>query len=259
LPPVIAIEEPKVDDEALIRRIELASLWAWPPERTATVGGWLLRQGCTATRRQNSVQTLAFTSEIGLDRAIANVEEWYAVHARRAAFQVTPLTRPAGLASALRQHGYRTEGRSLVMTRTLDSTPLSSQQVTLEGRATAFVMEALSDPRQSSAERFARARLFGQIRRTSTFAVRAEGGVPAAGALCVVDAELAGIFALRTATWSRRRGHAKAIVARLLQWTRAMGAEQAYLQVEARNEAALALFRAAGFQNLYGYRYLARP
>jgi len=31
-----------LEDEALLNRIEAASLWAWPPERMAGVGGWLL-------------------------------------------------------------------------------------------------------------------------------------------------------------------------------------------------------------------------
>jgi N-acetylglutamate synthase len=244
-----------VEDEALRQAIEAASLWAWPPERTAGVGGWLLRQGSTATRRQNSVQTLAFTGEVSLDRAIAEVEAWYARHGRIACFQLTDRSRPEGLDATLAARGYRLESPSDVMVRPLTSAMPEPPAVTLEGRATAFVMAAVADPHWSSAERAARASLFARIRRPSTFAVRAVGGAPVAGGLAVVDGPLVGIFAMRTAPTARRSGHGRAVLDRLLGWGRAMGATAAYLQVEAANAPALALYRSAGFVRLYGYHY----
>ena len=244
-----------MEDEALIRAIEQASLWAWPPERTAGVGGWLLRQGPTATRRQNSVQTLAFSGEVAVDAAIAKVETWYAAHDRHACYQLTDLSQPAGLDAVLEALGYAHEAPSQVMIRPLDKAPPGPSTVTLEGRPTAFVMAALVDPYMATAERAARARLFGRIRRPSTFAVVAENGTPVAGGLCVVDKSLAGIFAMRTAAPSRRRGHGRAVLTRLLAWACAMGADTAYLQVEAANLPANALYRSFGFETLYDYHY----
>lgn len=244
-----------MEDEALIRAIEQASLWAWPPERTAGIGGWLLRQGPTATRRQNSVQTLAFNGELAIDAAIAKVETWYAANDRRACYQLTELSRPAGIDAMLEARGYAHAAPSKVMIRALDKAPPQPSAVTLEGRPTAFVMEALVDPRMAIAERAARARLFGRIRRASTFAVVAENGTPVAGGLCVVDGSLAGIFAMRTAAPSRRRGHGRAVLMRLLGWACAMGADTAYLQVEAANLPANALYRNFGFKPLYDYHY----
>lgn len=245
-----------MDDEALIEAVERASLWAWPPERTAGVGGWLLRQGGTATRRQNSVQTLAFTGEVEVARAIAEVEAFYARHGRLACFQLTGRSRPEGLDRLLEERGYRLEAPSEVLIRPLDETPSEPSGVTLEGRPTAFAMQAIADPRWGAAERAARARLFARIRRPLAFAVRSDGGVPVAGGVCVVDGRLAGIFAMRTAVPARQRRYGRAVLDRLLGWARAMGAELGYLQVEAANLPAQGLYRGAGFtRRLYGYHY----
>ena len=244
-----------MEDEALRTRIEAATLWAWPPERTAGVGGWLLRQGSTATRRQNAVQTLAFTGEVQLEPAIGRVEAWYAGFERLACFQITKRSRPDGLGEIVEARGYRLESPSSVMLCDLPPASPDPARITLEGRATAYVMEALADPHWPAAERAARARLFSRIRRPSTFAVKDVGGVPVAGGLAVVDRELVGVFAMRTARTARRQGHGRAVLDRLLAWGRAMGAATAYLQVEAANTPALALYRSAGFRRLHDYHY----
>lgn len=244
-----------MEDEVLRHAIERAALWAWPPERTAGVGGWLLRQGPTATRRQNSVQTGVFTGELSLERAIAAVEDWYAGFERLACFQLTDLSLPQGLDATLAARGYRLESPSLVMTAALAAPRAEPRDVVLEGRATALVMGALADPHWSAAERAARARLFARIRRPASFAVRTAAGVPVAGGLAVVDDDLVAIQAMRTAPAARRQGHARAVLDRLLGWGRAMGATLAYLQVEADNAAALALYRSAGFRPLHAYHY----
>ncbi len=244
-----------MEDEALIRAIEQASLWAWPPERTAGVGGWLLRQGTTATRRQNSVQTLAFSGELTIDAAIAKVETWYATYDRRACYQLTDLSQPAGLDALLATRGYAPEAPSEVMIRPLTKMPPQPADVTLEGRPTALVMAALADVYMAPAERTARARLFSRIRRPSTFGVVTVDGTPVAGGLCVVDGSLAGIFAMRSAVPSRRHGHGRAVLGRLLGWACTMGAVTAYLQVETANLPARTLYDRAGFQTLYRYHY----
>ena len=244
-----------MEDEAAVARIERASLWAWPPRRTAGVSGWLLRSGETATRRQNSVQTVAFSGELPVDRAIERVEAWYVEQNRVACFQLNQESQPAELDDVLAARRYRLVAPSEVLVRALDKAMPEPADVTLEGRATAFVMQALADPHWPSAERAARATLFARIRRPMTFAVRTVGGVPTAGGLAVVDGPLVGIFAMRTAVTAQRAGHGRAVLDRLLAWGRAMGAATAYLQVDCANEPATHLYRTAGFRRLYGYHY----
>ncbi len=249
-----------VENEALIPEIERAAWRAWPAARTASLCGWRLRAGPTATRRENSVQAMDFTGELALADAIRSAEAWYGALGKRACFQINASSLPAGLDRSLEARGYGSEGRSAVLIRPLDRLPPEPRNVVLEGRPRALVMQAIADPLWQGAERAARAALFGRIRPTLAFAVRTAGGEAVAGGLCVVDGKLAGIAAMRTATTARRQGHGRAVLDRLLVWAGRMGARKAWLQVEAENEPAAALYQSAGFRPLYGYHYrVARP
>jgi len=48
------------------------------------------------------------------------------------------------------------------------------------------------------------------------------------------------------------------LLARLLAWAWEHGASHAYLQVEARNDPALAVYRKFGFATAYTYHYCGR-
>jgi RimJ/RimL family protein N-acetyltransferase len=57
----------------------------------------------------------------------------------------------------------------------------------------------------------------------------------------------------------RGRGAASQIVTELLRWAWENGATHAYLQVDAENTPALAVYRKFGFATAYMYHYRARP
>jgi GNAT superfamily N-acetyltransferase len=252
--------EPPVPDPALVRRLERATRLAWPPQETAACGGWLLRWSADVSHRTNSIVALDFPGERHLDEALDWAEGWYAARGRPCCFQVTDVSLPPELDARLAAAGYAMVTPSLVLTGRLDA-PLEplplppSLEIDLETRATTAVMQATSDPRWDSATRAARAALFARIRRPLAFCVAREGGEPAGGGLAVIVEGLAAISAMRTQTPHRGRGVAAAVLARLLQWARAMGAEQAFLQVEAANAPARSLYARAGFLPRYGYWY----
>lgn len=248
-----------VGNEALIREIEAAAGRAWPAARTAPLAGWLLRAGPTATRRENSVRTLDFSGGMTLDDAIAAATAWYAGLGRPACFQLNPASRPASLDDRLAALGYRMTDASTVLLRPLATLPAAPDGVVLEGRPTALAMQAVADPFRDGAERAARAALFARIRHPLAFAVAVVGDEPVAGGLCVVDGPLAGLAAMRTAAFARRRGHGRAVLDRLLLWAARMGAETAWLQVETDNAPARALYRKAGFRRLHDYHYRTAP
>lgn len=240
----------------LLLRIERAALWAWPPRRTAHLGGWLLRAGGAGTRRAASAQTLAFDDSLELDRAIDRVEAWYAERGRPACFQLTDAYRPPGLDDALIRRGYARSSPTSVMVAADPTVPeVADRTVEIVSRPTQAVANALADPYWTDRRRTARAALYGRIRRPHAFAVAWAGGEPAAGGLVVVDGDLAGLFALRTAKAQRRRGLARLVSHRLIGWAQRMGARTCYLQVEDANKAALALYRGLGFERVYGYWY----
>lgn len=84
-----------------------------------------------------------------------------------------------------------------------------------------------------------------------------DGPADAAGAARVADG-LCGIFSMRTRPEVRRRGLAALTLTRLIGFGARAGARLAYLQVEADNAPALALYRKFGFRRRYAYRYWSR-
>jgi len=73
--------------------------------------------------------------------------------------------------------------------------------------------------------------------------------------LCVLVEDKAGVFLMRTQPAQRRKGHARRILAALLRWGRENGAAEAFLQVEASNDPAIALYEASAFKTVYSYDY----
>ena len=82
---------------------------------------------------------------------------------------------------------------------------------------------------------------------------------PLASAICVHDGDLAGLFEIATDAGERGKGHGRRLVLSALKWARLRGARQAWLQVEADNAPALALYASLGFDEVYRYHYRQPP
>ena len=91
-----------------------------------------------------------------------------------------------------------------------------------------------------------------------TIVAREDGRVVACGQ-AMLDGELAGIFDMLTDEAARGRGLATRVVAELLSSGRGESATHAFLQVDAGNAAALAVYSRFGFATTYTYHYRARP
>jgi ribosomal protein S18 acetylase RimI-like enzyme len=243
-------------ERELILRIEQAALWAWPPKETAYVEGWLLRASGGHTRRVNSVQTNKWEEGTDLGRAIARAEAWYGTRGLPPCFQINDVTEPEGLDAELDRRGYaRITPTSVRAAEAGALLGMEAGDVELLPRATQAVANALFDLCWPEATRRERAALFARIRRPHRFGLVSLGGVPAAGGLVVVDGDLAGIFSMHTQPPFRRQGLARRVLLALTAWAARHGASTVYLQVEADNAPALALYDAAGFRHVYGYHY----
>src|SRR5690606_29529 len=66
---------------------------------------------------------------------------------------------------------------------------------------------------------------------------------------------IVGLFDVMVEPQFRRRGLATSLVSALLDWGASTGAEQAFLQVAAPNQAAVALYEPAGFEVAYTHVY----
>jgi ribosomal protein S18 acetylase RimI-like enzyme len=98
--------------------------------------------------------------------------------------------------------------------------------------------------------------MLGRIEPATAFAL-AEGGAGAGFSVC--ERGWTGLYSIATASWARRRGVARAVIAELVGWAASQGARRVYLQVETDNDAALALYVSLGFRRSHGYHYRMAP
>ncbi len=86
----------------------------------------------------------------------------------------------------------------------------------------------------------------------------ADGEVLACGLYAQED-ELVGLYDVVTAPPARRRGLSRQLCAHLMARAHAQGARVGYLQVDAANQPARAVYQRLGFADAYSYHYRALP
>ncbi|MEY9842827.1 GNAT family N-acetyltransferase [Streptacidiphilus sp. EB103A] len=241
----------------------------WPAVEAEPLGEWVLRASSGFTRRGNSAQTLGDPG-MPLGAALDLVQEWYARRGLAAHVELTTPGSPEGLAELLAERG-ATEAETLVRTAplaVLAGSTAEPSQVRLSRRADAAWMSRYrrvgGDP---ALERAARQVLHLSGERPpvppsaggpsvwfATLDVPGQEG-PAAIGRCVIDGEWAGFGAIEVVPELRRRGLASELMAVLASRAAEEGARGAYLQVEAENSRAAALYDKLGFTTSYRYHY----
>ena len=238
---------------AEILALETISARAWPSARTARLGGWRLNASSGFSGRINACWPLGDPAT-DLDVAIAQTEAWYRGHGLPSLFKIADgACVPAILPERLAAVGYRQLTETIMMTgpagREVD--PAVSMSDVVE-EAFAAVFAAAADGPGDARERLETLR---RVPRPRAFARLDAEGSPAAIGACAADGDWAGVFAMRTDPGFRRRGLARRIFASLMAFAAGAGATRVWLQVEAENAGAIALYQAAGFTEAYRYRY----
>lgn len=242
---------------AEIRTLEHLLLAAWPARETTDIDGWTALTDGGATGRPNAVSPLAFHGKLG--DAIAAVQHHYTSRDMRPAFRIARgACAPFDLPENLIARGWKPSQETLVMTAPLDAalaTLPAPAAVTLSSDYPPAIDAILRETSASDAEYEERRGLALRTPPPRRFAVMGAGPAAAAVGLCVIVQGQAAIFLMRTHPGHRRRGLARQVLAALLRWARQEGATGAFLQVEASNAPAIALYRAAAFKSVYSYDY----
>ena len=247
-------------DLPTVRRIEALGFRAWPAANSLYDGSWLVR--LTAghpSRRLNSVNALDRMDDRELDARIARIGGRFAAFDRAVAFRQTPLAPPA-LTRWLDERDWGREGETLVMAAETADLALDGarEQIPL-GDVGAFVEAVLAVRGGSRGFKSGLTEVLSAIRPPKGLFVISDGEAPLATALCVHDGEFAGVFEVATREDRRREGLGRAVTDAALRWARDHGAARAWLQVEADNAPAMALYRGRGFAEAYRYHYRAPP
>jgi GNAT superfamily N-acetyltransferase len=240
------------------RDIDLATITTWPAAVTEQRGGWFYLAAGGVTGRVNAAWPLDWHGG-DLDVAIDNVEAWYAARHLPPRFKLTDdAFAPAELPQVLARRGYEAVSPTLIMTAPIvpreppEGVAISAAMPATFDAVLRDVSKDLSeyDERQSIALRAPQPAAFAMIER--------EGRVAAIG-MSAAAGDLAGVFLMRAAPEARRQGLARAILVALLAQCARWNARTAFLQVDADNAAAIALYEGEGFARLSTYRFWRKP
>lgn len=234
--------------------LEPVTARAWRAAEEAALGGWRLYASSGYSGRINACWPLG-PPDRSADEAIDAVEAWYAQRGLRPRFKLAgAAAQPADLPERLAARGYRTGSETLTMVGEL--TGAVDAAVIIEEQPGAAFRRVFADPDFGvAADAQERLEALARIGRPRAFARIEVAGEPAAIGVCAVEGEWAGVFAMRTAPAYRRGGLGRRIFTSLAAFARQAGARRGYLQVEAENDPAVRLYRAAGFEEAYRYRY----
>jgi len=242
----------------LARRIEEASLNAWPALQQMVLDGWLLRFAGGYTKRANSVNPL-YESQGDIDHKIDYCERTYRARGLPAIFRLTPFAPPT-LNQILETRGYLYADRTAVMHLDLARYPPDVRSDLgcryLERPSVEDWLGVLCRLRREPLGNHGLHRSILQtILGERLLASLVIGDLPVACGLGVLEDGMVGIFDVLTGRPHRNKGYGTKLMVGLLARARQAGAQHAYLQVMCSNAPAWNLYTELGFQELYTYWY----
>jgi GNAT superfamily N-acetyltransferase len=247
-------------DLTQVRQIEALGFRAWPASRVHYDGSWGIRITAShSSKRLNSVNPLDPGDTDNIEKRVAAAAERFRASDRKPVFRLSPLA-PKELELYLGECGWQRFDESLVMAADLAGIDLSDAADQIPQTDTGrFVDAALQVQGETAAMKPGLVEVINAIKPVKGLFVAEDSGVPVSTAICVCDNAMAGLFGIATAQNQRRRGLGRAIVKSALKWALLQGARRAWLQVEAGNAGAIALYQSMGFQEAYQYAYWQAP
>jgi ribosomal protein S18 acetylase RimI-like enzyme len=253
-------ERPAPFELATVRRYEAAGFRAWPASSVYYDGTWLIRLTAgNPAKRLNSINPLDPSDTGALVDRIARAGRRFEAYGRPLTFRMSPLSGTV-LAGHLDEQGWSRFEESLIMRMPLSGKAVDDalDQIPLKdvGR---FIGAAIRTENLDPALRPGLSETIGAIEPRTGLFVLEQGGQPVTTAICVQDGDLAGLFKIATAAEERGKGYGRRTILSALKWARSHGAREAWMQVEADNDAALSVYRSLGFVEAYRYHYRRSP
>ena len=242
-----------------IRRLEAAAFRAWPAASTFYDGTWSIRLTPNhLSKRLNSINPLDPNDHSELDGRIARATLRFQAAGRELTFRQTPLA-SRELDRYFLDNGFDKSSESIVFHANLADAYLDGARDQIPLRdINRYIDASIAVHGHDMSISSGLYEVISNIQATARFFVSEDSSGPLSSVMCVQDGDLAGILDLATRQDAHRLGHAHKLLIAALKWTRSRGVTQAWLQVEAENTPALALYRQIGFSEAYRYSYRTR-
>jgi ribosomal protein S18 acetylase RimI-like enzyme len=240
----------------LQKRIEEASLNAWPALQQILFDGWILRFAKGYTKRANSVNPL-YGSNVDVHEKIDVCEGLYSEKGLPSVFRLSPLSSPTDLDQVLASRGYQRADPTLVLHLDLRGDEI---QTLPRGDLRAEWLDDWMDlfrrfSESSIGKHETHKEILSAIPSKPLLASLVDSRQPVACGLGVLENRYLGLFDLITDPAQRNRGYGTQLVSGLLRWAQERGAQHAYLQVMSLNQPARHLYAKFGFEEAYRYWY----
>jgi ribosomal protein S18 acetylase RimI-like enzyme len=236
--------------------LELAGYAAWPALHEEIWADFRLRVSGGASKRLNSISIWRDLPDFDPDQ-LQPLKQWFADNGRP--LMVRLVGDPPLVSQRLDAAGWPSVGETVVMVRSLsdwsqspDPTAISLAPEELAACHAAFVGD---DATAAAVQTVVLQRIAPPSMR---LALLADGAAAAVG-LAVLDRRLLGLLNIAVDPAHRRQGLGRRWVETALAFGEENGAAWAWLQVEAANAPALALYKAFGFKEAYRYVYRQEP
>jgi GNAT superfamily N-acetyltransferase len=249
-------------DPALLSRIEDAGLNASAPPQQLWLDGWLVRFSPGKAKRARCVNAVA-VGRLPIETRLQACEAVFAQAGLPTIVRITPFTLPQQLDDLLARQGHHRFDDTRVMALA-DLSKLVAEAALPPGfEVHATGLEAFAQRVGSlRGSPLSQRQAHGQRLQNSpvpfhAFEMHVDSELVACGQFAI-EGPLVGLYDVFTAQSARGRGYAGALCRHLLQQAHTRGANLAYLQVEADNHAARAVYQRLGFADAYAYHYRAR-
>ncbi|MCG5458118.1 GNAT family N-acetyltransferase [Micromonospora sp. PSH03] len=251
---------------AAVVALERAADEAWPAPTRGRLGDWLLRSAEGWTGRANSALPIG-DPDRPLAAAVDAVERWYAELGQPALIN-TPLPLAAPVGAELDARGWGTRPPTLVQTAPLPL-PASTPDSGRADRWASAVVELATAPsdewlaiaagRKGGLPDAAR-HVLTAVDQVRFAHVYADNALVAVGRGTVTgQGRWLGLSLIEVVPAARRQGLARRVIHELASWGVSGGATHAFLQVEQRNTAAVALYQRLGLVTHHTYLTRVAP